>query len=353
MSEIMKKIKAVMIGHAVGDALGVPVECCEREELDKSPVTDMRGFGSHPVPAGAWSDDTSMSLAALDSLAKGEIDYFEIMQNFAKWIEAGEYTPTGESFDMGRTCLHSIVHFVKKCRLADGTYRLPTDFDVTSCGQTGEYANGNGSLMRIHPFVLYAYARQMPIEEWLEMIAKASALTHNHDRAKIGCLIYTFVLMRLLKDGCKCGIGEGLKEAERYLGACAELAAYERIFRSDFDKLPREEIKSSGYVVDTLEAALWCLLTTDNYCDCVLKAVNLGGDTDTVASVAGGLAGALYGYDSIPAKWKDALIKKDYIEEMCERAGVAWAKIKHESTHKIVDLHMRIVSGCDDDAETV
>lgn len=352
MEEMKNKIKAVVIGHAVGDALGVPVEFCDREELDKSPVTDMRGFGNYPVPAGAWSDDTSMSLAALDSLARG-IDYFEIMQNFAKWLEEGKYTPTEETFDVGRTCMHSIVGFIKICSLGGGEFLLPPGFDVTLCGQKGEFANGNGSLMRIHPFSLYAYAYYLPIDEWFEVISNASALTHAHDRAKIGCLIYTFVLMSLLKDGGKCGIGEGLKEAERYLGACAELAAYERIFRSDFDKLPREEIKSSGYVVDTLEAALWCLLTTDNYYDCVLKAVNLGGDTDTVAAVAGGLAGALYGYDSIPAKWKDAIIKKDYIEEMCERAGVAWAKIKHESTHKNVDRHMRVVSGCDDDAETV
>lgn len=96
------KIKAVMIGHAVGDALGVPVEGCPREELDKNPVTDMRGFGSYDVPSGAWSDDTSMSLAALDSLANGAIDYSEIMLNFTKWIVNGEYTPTGECFDINK-----------------------------------------------------------------------------------------------------------------------------------------------------------------------------------------------------------------------------------------------------------
>ena len=318
------KIKAVMIGHAVGDALGVPVEFCDRAELDEKPVTAMFGYGSYPVPAGAWSDDTSMSLAALDSLAKGEIDYFEIMQNFAKWLEESEYTPTGESFDVGRTCLHSVISFIKNCRLADGKYRLLPEFDVTSCGQKGEFANGNGSLMRIHPFVLYAYVNQMSVDEWLGVIVKASALTHSHDRSKIGCLIYTFVLMGLLKDKGKEGVKDALKKAERYLSACAEFAPYERIFKSGFAELRREEIKSSGYVVDTLEAALWCLLTTASYRDCVLKAVNLGDDTDTVAAVAGSLAGALYGYDAIPKEWLDTLKRREYIEEMCERASAAW-----------------------------
>ena len=99
---------------------------------------------------------------------------------------------------------------------------------------------------------------------------------------------------------------------------------YSRIFNSDFSKLKESEIKSTGYVVDTLEAALWCVLTTGSYRDCVLKAVNLGDDTDTVAAIAGGLAGAIYGYDGIPKEWRDTLIKRDYIEEMCERAGRVW-----------------------------
>ena len=96
----LEQIKAVMIGHAIGDALGVPVEFCEREELKTNPVVDMRGYGTYPVPAGSWSDDTSMSIAALDSLAKGTVNLDEIMDNFVEWVEEGKYTPTGKSFDM-------------------------------------------------------------------------------------------------------------------------------------------------------------------------------------------------------------------------------------------------------------
>jgi ADP-ribosylglycohydrolase len=101
---------------------------------------------------------------------------------------------------------------------------------------------------------------------------------------------------------------------------------YSRIFESNFASLTRDEIKSTGYVVDTLEAALWCLMTTTDYKSCVLKAVNLGEDTDTVAAVAGGLAGALYGYDSIQKEWRDTLIKRDYIEELCKTACNNWLK---------------------------
>ena len=341
MNMINDKIKAVMFGHAVGDALGVPVEFCERKELAEKPVTDMVGYGTYPYPEGCWSDDTSMSLAALDSLANGMLDFDDIMVKFGEWYYDDEYTPTGEMFDVGNTCSYAIDNYF--------AYHKP----IEECGLTGERSNGNGSLMRIHPFVLYAYAKQMSIDEWLGMIVKASALTHAHDRSKIGCLIYTFVLMSLLKGKGKVGIEDGLKKAKRYLNACAEFTPYERIFNNDFATLPRDEIKSSGYVVDTLEAALWCLLTTASYRDCLLKAVNLGDDTDTVAAVAGGLAGALYGYNAIPKEWLETLKRRDYIEAMCDRASSTWINNRYEPTHKIVDIHMHVVPGYDDGSESI
>lgn len=314
-SDLLVKVKSVMIGHAVGDALGVPVEFCSREELDESPVTDMTGFGSYPVPAGAWSDDTSMTLAALDSLSKGAVDYDDIMENFVRWCSEDAYTPTGEMFDIGRTCLTAIRHYLA----TDGKPAL-------ECGLSDEHSNGNGSLMRIHPFVLYAYAKNLPFVEWLELIKNGSSITHSHDRSKLGCLIYAFVLYHLLADQSRGAIENALARAECHLRDCAEFSYYHRIFSSNFANLTREEIKSTGYVVDTLEAALWCLLTTKDYKSCVLKAVNLGDDTDTVAAVAGGLAGILYGYDSIPLEWRNTLIKREYIEAMCETACDNWEK---------------------------
>ena len=305
-------IKAVMLGHAVGDALGVPVEFCGRKELDGNPVTDMKGFGTYPYPAGCWSDDTSMSLAALDSLADGKVDFDEIMHNFGKWLELDAYTPTGETFDAGRTCVNAIINYFANKK---STY---------DCGLTGERSNGNGSLMRIHPFALYGIAKEMPQDEYLQLLHTASALTHAHERSKMACGIYGMILERILLHADKTAIVDGLAEAQELYLNNAENVHYQRLFSKDFPKLPREEIRSTGYVVDTLEAAIWCLLTTDSYEACVLKAVNLGEDTDTVAAIAGGLAGALYGYDAIPKKWLDTLYRRDFIEEMCERAAKAW-----------------------------
>lgn len=308
----MNRIKGVVLGHAVADALGVPVEFCSRQELSDRPVATMLGFGSYPVPAGSWSDDTSMSLCALDCLAKGEIDYDEIMQNFGKWYYDGEFTPAGEMFDVGNTCSLAIHNYHD----AGCTWK--------ECGLDDEQSNGNGSLMRIHPFVLYAYCKMMPLKDWEPMIYEASALTHAHERSQLGCGIYAYILMHLLADPNTGAVNTALKRAELHYQEHKEFSRYARIFSDDFAELDVNEIRSSGYVVDTLEAAVWCLLTTNNYKDCVLKAVNLGGDTDTVAAVAGGLAGALYGYDAIPDEWLNTLIRREYIEDMCERAYKNW-----------------------------
>ena len=312
-------IKSVMIGHAVGDALGVPVEFASREELENAPVTDMEGYGTYPMPAGAWSDDTSMSLAALDSLATGKVDWDEIMQNFGRWLSEDAYTPTGECFDAGRTCVSAILNYFKN--------KMP----YNKCGESDERSNGNGSLMRIDPFVLYASMTMLngnseDYWSWMGFIKQASSLTHAHDRSVMGCIIYGYILTFLMREQSRESLIKGIEFAGKVLDYLPEFEHYKRIFEPDFDKLPTDEIKSSGYVVDALEAALWCLLTTDNYKDCVLKAVNLGEDTDTVAAVAGGLAGALYGYDTIPEEWRNTLIKREYIEEMCERACESWEK---------------------------
>ena len=326
MNEANKKIKSVMLGHAIGDALGVPVEFCTREELDENPVTEMMGYGSYPVPEGCWSDDTSMALCALDSLAKGKLNYNEIMQNFVRWASFDEFTPTGEMFDIGRTCLKAIRRYLD----SDGT-------DATKSGLDGENYNGNGSLMRIHPFALFLYYNGLAEEKYIEVIHNASALTHAHERSKMACGIYTFVLWELLAKPHRSSIIKGLNRARRFYRDSEEFDIYDRmlmkrigwIYRhwedpDDHKEVTREEIKSSGYVVDTLEAAIWCLLTTKDYKSCVLKAVNLGDDTDTVAAVAGGLAGAMYSIDSVPEEWVDKLKKREFIEEICNTACLTW-----------------------------
>ena len=312
MLDIKKKIKAVVLGHAVADALGVPVEFCKREELQKNPVTDMMGFGTYPVPEGSWSDDTSMALAALDSIKDGKVDFDDIMLNFGKWYYNDEYTPTGEMFDVGNTCSLAIHNYTVK------------HLSTSECGPSNERSNGNGSLMRIHPFSLMAWFNRRCHQDFEAFIEKASALTHAHERSILACKIYTVVLFHLLAAPKKESVILGLDMANcRYFDS-SEHHSYERLFELDFRNTPIEEIKSTGYVVHSLEAAIWCVLTTDSYKECVLKAVNLGDDTDTVAAIAGGLAGALYGLDAIPFEWLGKLKQREYIEEMCDKAADGW-----------------------------
>ena len=301
---MIDKIKAVIFGHAIGDALGVPVEFASRAELDNNPITEMEGNGTYPVPKGSWSDDTSMSLATLASLANG-LNYEDIMSKFCQWINEAKYTPTGLVFDIGRATMKSLLSYDRN------------EAPAIECGQKSERDNGNGSLMRIHPVVLYLYKVNMPIEDKIEIVHNVSALTHAHIRSKIACGIYAFVLWEILSNPSKDAILEGLSRAKLFYLGEDELTVYARLFDKTFVITKRELIKSSGYVVDTLEAALWCVLTTNNYRDAVLKAVNLGEDTDTIAAITGGLAGAIYGYENIPKEWLNELLKGEYIDSLC------------------------------------
>jgi len=140
----MKKIKSMLLGFAVADALGVPVEFKSRESLKKNPVVDMQGFGTYNQPAGTWSDDTSMTLATMESISRlKKIDYADIMQNFSMWLESGKFTPFGKVFDCGMTCRRAIFNFSTKIF---GKNKPPLE-----CGLADENSNGNGLLMRILP----------------------------------------------------------------------------------------------------------------------------------------------------------------------------------------------------------
>lgn len=306
---MLNKIKAITLGHAIGDALGVPVEFCGRNYLDKNPIRDMIGFGTYNVPAGTWSDDTSMSLCALESLAHKRIDYDDIMQNFGKWYYMGEFTATGKVFDIGNTC-HNAIHNYHNLNCS-----------ISNCGESDVRSNGNGSLMRIYPFVLYGYYNNVNNKDFIDLITNASSLTHAHKCSIDGCIIYSYILKELIHNPSKTAVYTGLDNAKNETSLTTTY--YDRLF-NDIQNIPKEDIKSGGFVVHSLEAAIWCLLTTDNYKDCVLKAVNLGGDTDTTAAIAGSLAGVLYGLNDIPKEWLNKLKKKEYIDSLCQTAYENW-----------------------------
>lgn len=306
-----ERIRAMIYGHAVGDALGVPVEFSSREQRKKDPVKAMWGEGTYNMPAGSWSDDTSMTLCLLESLNRlGRLDYDDIMKNFVRWMDGQEFTPTGVVFDVGNTSMASIR-------------RYTGGMEPLVCGGRGIRDNGNGSLMRIAPMVIFCeeHGGLTLNDEMVEKIHAVSALTHAHPRSQAACVIFVATALRLLAgEPISQAIEQGVQETHRlYQDKPAHreelLNAYHRLLNlSAFRRLPEEAIKSSGYVVDTLEAVSWCLLHSDSYRECVLRAVNLGEDTDTVAAIAGSLAGIIYDYEAIPSAWVQALKGREQIE---------------------------------------
>ncbi|WP_208074298.1 ADP-ribosylglycohydrolase family protein [Bittarella massiliensis (ex Durand et al. 2017)] len=300
-----------ILGFVVGDALGVPVEFESRDALRQKPVVGMRGYGSHGQPAGTWSDDSSMTLCAVQSLTHG-LDCDDMMGYFFRWANEAYMTPWGEVFDMGKTTREALG------RYAGGT--APLD-----CGAVSEWENGNGLLMRILPLALYLYRLYAPApmnwDDVLPVIHNVSKLTHAHPISLIACGLYCCIAYQLLSGAAlNEGIWEGITCMKTRYSRYPEYAAWlDRFSRVDADillSLTEDAIESDGYVLHTLEAVLWCLLHTNSYRDCVLKAVNLGSDTDTVAAIAGGLAGIFYGEDAIPREWLDVLVKLEAIRAL-------------------------------------
>lgn len=309
-----KIIRRMLIGLAVGDALGVPVEFESRYILTAEPVTGMRGGGSWAQEPGTWSDDTSLTVAAMESISRlRKIDYQDIMKNFLRWYERDEFTATGERFDIGNTTRSAIVRYSRKL--------LPP----IKCGSTDEGSNGNGSLMRILPATLYLFGTRGKIgDDELKIIHEFSALTHGHAVSKISCGIYSLIAAQILSGkNFADSVALGMNDAKNFYGTNDDFERFARLCDENFAALPEDEISSSGYVVDTLEASLWCLLNTDNYKTAMLKAVNLGGDTDTTGAVAGGLAGIIYGVEGIPADWLDTLKRRDYLEKISDNFAAA------------------------------
>lgn len=285
----MSKLHDAIMGLVVGDALGVPVEFKQRDTYQ---VTDMIGYGTYNQPPGTWSDDSSMTLATLESIGRlGKIDPTNIMGNFFRWLEHADFTPWGKVFDVGTGTQRAISRYAK-------------GIPVSRCGGDNIRDNGNGSLMRILPLALVPHTGRDIID--------VSSLTHAHSISQNACLIYVSISDHLLA-------GESKEQAVAKGIQAITSEEYARL--PEIHQCERGEIKSTGYVVDTLEAALWCFLNTDNYRDCVLTAVNLGDDTDTVAAIAGGLAGILYGVGGdagIPEQWISNIARQEWIRQLCE-----------------------------------
>ncbi|MFY7963948.1 MAG: ADP-ribosylglycohydrolase family protein [Chitinophagaceae bacterium] len=300
-----QKIKAVLLGLAVGDALGVPVEFSSRGKLKQNPVTTMQGFGTWNQQQGTWSDDSSLAFCLAQSLTKG-YDLNDIANTFVLWFQEGFWGAHYEVFDVGGATRFAIGRLLKG------------ESPLLSGGML-ENDNGNGSLMRILPLLFYL--KDFDIEKRYKIIKEVSSITHAHFRSVFACFIYLEYALQILNGASKTDAYITMQHLVKEYNinnqfSQEELNLFNRILKNNIQLLSEERISSGGYVLDTLEASIWCLLNTNNYVDAVLKAVNLGGDTDTTACVTGGLAGLLYGIKSIPNIWINQLARKQDIANL-------------------------------------
>ena len=289
--DIMERYQGCLLGLAVGDAIGTTVEFMDRGSFP--PVTDMTGGGPFNLEAGQWTDDTSMALCLAHSLIHcGGFDEIDQMNRYCNWWQYGYMSSTGECFDIGMTVSDALVRYME----------TKNPF----AGSVDPFSAGNGSLMRLAPIALF-YGQDMGL--LLKYAAESSRTTHGAAECIDACRYFASVLRAAFFAQTKSDvINSNLYRPET--GKVKTIAA------SGYVNKPAGEIKGSGYVIESLEAALWCFASTDSYDDAVLLAANLGDDADTTAAICGQVAGAYYGIKGIREDWLEKLVMRDELMEL-------------------------------------
>lgn len=280
------KKRGCMYGLAIGDALGAAVEFRQPGEFE--PVVGYRGFGPHGLDAGEWTDDTSMALALADSIANGW-SMKDQMERYFDWFQNGKYSVNGMCFDIGNTTRQAMYQFENS-----GSYKAENNPD----------ASGNGSIMRLAPVVI-RYCEDVGLHYYL---MESSETTHGSSQCTDSCLALGIILKELMLGKSK----EDVLSPELFktIPLCALVR---EVVNGSYKQ--GKNIQGSGWVIKSLEAGLWAFYSSNSFEETVLKAVNLGDDSDTTGAVAGQLAGAYWGYSAIPKALIDGLAKKEMIEK--------------------------------------
>lgn len=306
----MYHVRDGVLGLAIGNAMGVPTTTNKREDLLEKPVTKMMPRIRDGVPKGAWSDSTSLTIATMDAIANSGINYTAIADNFVKWFTTNHFCSMKESFGIGETTLKALVHYTQHLEAAE------------ACGLDGIIDNGNGSLSRMLPIAYYAVAVKCSEKEIYEIVKKVSSITHAHEISICGCYIYVRYVMNLLRGINKFSALNQIKALDYSMFSKTTLDCYSRILKEDINELDIDDISSTAYIVDSLEAAFWCFLQSASFKECVIATTNIGDATDSIGAIACSLAGIFYGYSNIPKKYLEDLRKLEYLEECCDKFEV-------------------------------
>ena len=290
----LDRARGALLGLAVGDAIGTTVEFKPRGSF--APLTDMVGGGPFDLLPGQWTDDTSMALCLANSLLGKGFDLHDQMQRYRRWQIEGYLSSNGRCFDIGNVTSSALGRFQRSGNPVAGS----TDPDTA----------GNGSLMRLAPVPIYYLDTP---QQAIELSAVQSTTTHGAPECLSACRLFAEVLVRALQGRTK---EEVLAPSLQTLPMSKALQS---IGQGKYRTKSRNQIKGSGYVVQSLEAALWCFSQTDSFSACVLLAANLGDDADTTAAIAGQVAGAFYGESGIPVPWLHRLTMAEEIGQWAEQ----------------------------------
>jgi ADP-ribosyl-[dinitrogen reductase] hydrolase len=290
-----------LLGLAAGDALGTTVEF--RRPGTFEPVTDIVGGGPFNLEPGQWTDDTSIALCLAESLLeRGGFDPVDQLQRYVRWFRHGHHSSTGRCFDIGNTVRDALTRF--------------EDTGDPWSGSTDPHAAGNGSLMRVAPIPLFFL--DVP-EVAIARAADSSRTTHGAREAVDACRYYCGLMIGALQGLSKEELVSPLFTPVAALWAQQPLAPkIEAIARGSFLRKEPPDIQGSGYVVHSMEAALWAFARSTSFRDGALLAVNLGDDADTTGAIYGQLAGAFYGAEAIPAAWRARLARGDEITALAK-----------------------------------
>ena len=289
----LDRCRGALLGLAAGDAVGATVEFRARGTF--APVTDMTGGGPFHLRAGQWTDDTSMALCLAASLVeRGRFDARDQIERYCRWLDTGYMSSNGRCFDIGITVRGALARFKQS--------------GEPFAGSTDPRSAGNGSLMRLAPVVLFFHPDH---DAAIHHAGESSKTTHGAAECVEACRLFGALLCQALDGATKneiatCGATFAQQLREPRIVAIAG-GAY-RHKRAG-------EVKGTGYVVDSLEAALWAFHSTDSFEAAVLAAANLGDDADTTAAICGQIAGAFYGERGIPGRWLDKLAMRDFIAD--------------------------------------